>query len=414
MTVSSNNFPIEGDYKILWSSSPKFDDGKTITLSEGTSPKGSQIVTASFSIPEAAYGMYYVGFIRLGRDDPTIFSFNVLPRLRVQPASASPGNTVTIYGTGLPANDAISLTFDSKPTEVNVTANGNGSFTMDFTIPSAIAEEHQISAKSSKLTNTIAPATMLVKPGIAVNPQSPQTGNNVTITGRGFAAKVLIAIKYNEHVITNSPVTDDTGNFTYSFTLPPSAETGTKFVATDPLGNTVTFSSGSKTPSPPPSPPPSPQPPSTPGTPQSPGTATGKTLSKPATVAPKEESFGLFGAQEVTFVWTQASSFPGNITYTLEVSDNYKFQSVKPGMKASGIAQTNHTLKLESGTYYWRVKAVDSFGNESEWANSRYSFKVGSLPVWLIVVGAIIYIVIFWLLVRTLLRRRNRDPYYDY
>ncbi len=408
MIVSSNNFPIEGDYKIMWGTSPKFDDGKAIIVKEGTSPRGNQVVTVSFPIPEAAFGMYYVGFVRPGRDDHTIFSFNVLPRLSVQPVSASPGNTVTIYGTGFPANDAISFTFDSKSTEANTTANSNGSFTTGFTIPGAVAAEHQISAKSSKLTSTLAPAIMVVKPGIAVNPQSPQAGGNVTITGRGFAAKVLIAIKYNEHVITNSPTTDDTGNFTYSFALPPSAETGIRLVATDPLGNTTTFSVGSKTPSSPPPPlPPSPMP----GAPQSPVTTTGKTLPKPATVAPKEESFGLFGAQEVTFVWTQASSFPGNITYTLEVSGNHKFQSAK---KVSGIAQTNHTLKLEAGTYYWRVKAVGSLGNESEWANSRYSFKVGSLPVWLIVIGVIIYLVIFWLLVRTLLRRRNRDPYYDY
>jgi predicted phage tail protein len=102
-----------------------------------------------------------------------------------------------------------------------------------------------------------------------------------------------------------------------------------------------------------------------------------------------------------------------SITYTLEVSENYKFISVNPDMKASGITQTSHSLNLPPGTYYWRVKAVDGSGNESEWANSLYAFNVGLLPPWVLILGGIVYIVVFYLLVRLLLRRRrNQYPYY--
>ena len=83
-------------------------------------------------------------------------------------------------------------------------------------------------------------------------------------------------------------------------------------------------------------------------------------------------------------------------------------------MRAVGIAQTNHALNLEPGAYYWRVKAVDSFGNESEWANSPSRFQVGTIPLSILIVGAIIYMVILYLLIRAFLRRRNRDTYYYY
>ncbi len=226
MTVTSNSFFIEGDYKILWSSTSVFEDGKTTILKEGTASKGSLAVTNSFPIPEAPSGLYYVGFIRLGRDDPTIFSFTVVSYLRVQPLSASPGSIVTVAGTGLPADSMASLTFDIKSTDANGITNKNGSLTVDFTIPDTPTGEHQIAATSSKITTPIPPTTILVVPAITVNPQFPQTGNSVTINGRGFASKVLVSITFNELTMTNSPSTDDTGSFSYSFTLPQSKDHG--------------------------------------------------------------------------------------------------------------------------------------------------------------------------------------------
>jgi hypothetical protein len=407
MTITSNSFPIEGDYQILWSQNPKFDDANTIILKEGISPKGSLTVISSFSIPEAPAGLHYVGFVRLGRDDITIFSFTVMPRMRIPPNSRSPGNTISVNGTGFPSNNTASLTFDDSSVDINATTKNNGSFT---------AGEHQISATSAKLTAVVAPATLLVVPAITVTPQFPQAGSQVTISGSGFAAKVDVSIKYNDLVMTNSPSTNDAGSFTYSFTLPQSANAGSKFVATDSAGNTATFSGGVNIPfsSPPSSPPSSPsQPPQTPTTPQTPIPPAITPLPKPSTLEPKDQSFGLFGAQQVKFVWTQASSFaPNTITYILEVANNFKFDPVKSGMRASNIAQTNFTLNLKPGTYYWRVKAVDTSGRESEWSTSRFGFKVGAVPAWIFVGGGIIYVVMLYLLIRALLRRRNRYPYY--
>lgn len=418
MTITSTNFPIEGEYRILWSPTARFDEGKTIVLKEGTSPRGNYAVVESFAVPDAPSGMYYVGFIRLGRDDPTIFSFTVVPRLRVQPISGSPGTTVTVYGNGFPAGDTGSLTFDSKPTDVNITAAQTGSFTIDFVIPNAPANDHQLSAKSSKLSTSVPPTTLVIVPAITVDPKlPPQAGATVTVTGHGFAAKGMVSIKYNDLTMTSSPATDDTGNFSYSFTLPQGSDNGYKFVATDQVGNTVTLNiaaTGDKpATSPPSSPPPStPQPPTSPETPKPGNVVTGKIIvSKPAAVEPKGQRFGLFGTQPVNFIWSQVSA-PGGVTYTLEVADDYKFSTVKPDTRATGLTQTNYTLKLEPGTYYWRVKAVGASGNESEWSNSLYAFTVGLLPTWALAIAGIVYIVIFYLLLRLFLRRRNQRPSY--
>lgn len=411
MTVTSTTFPIEGDYKVLWGSSPKFEDGKSIILKEGYSPRGSMAVVTSFTVPEAPAGLYYVGFIRLGRDDPTIFSFTIVPRLRVQPTSGSPGSNVTVYGSGFPVGDTGSLSLDSNPINVNVTADQNGVFVVNFAIPNAPALDHQLTALSSKLGTNVAPATLVVVPVIIVEPQAlPEAGDKVTVSGLGFAASSTVTIKYNNNPLDNPPATDSTGSFSYSFILQQNSENGYKFVATDQVGNTAVMNSTAVAPPQTPSPPsPTPKPAPSP----EPSPKPNATLPKPSVIEPKGQSFGLLGSQPVNFIWSQVSA-TGGVTYILEVADNYNFSAVKPGMRITGLTQTNYTLNLEPGTYFWRVKAVGSSGSESEWANSLYAFDVGSLPGWAIAGGVIIYLVLFYLLVRALLRRRREQQPYDY
>jgi hypothetical protein len=407
MTIPTTTYPIEGDYNILWSSTAKFEEGKTTIIKSGTAPRGTTTVVDSFAIPEASFGVHYVGFVRLGHEDqPTILSFNVQPHLKVQPVSVPPDTTVTIYGTGFSTGDTGSITFDGKSTDVKITTNEVGSFIIDFMIPNISAAQHQISATLSKLSTSVAPATLLVVPEITIDTQLPKAGAKVNFTGRGFAANSSISIQCNDLILTSSPSTDNTGYFTYSLTLPQSYQNGYRFVATDQSGNTATLNStGGNTP------PPSTPPPSTPQTPQEPAPVNGR-ISKPTAIEPKGQRFGLFGAQTVNFVWNQVSA-SGGVSYTLEVADNYKFSEVKPGMRASGLTQTNYTLELDPGTYYWRVKAVDGSGNESEWANSLYTFNVGLFPGWVLPIAGVVYLVIFILLIRALLRRRNRYyPYY--
>jgi hypothetical protein len=415
MTVPSNDFPLEGDYQLLWSQTAKFENGRTITLKEGFAARGTMTVTANFAVPEAPLGLYYVAFARPGRDEPTILSFSVTPCLKIQPALASPGASVTIYGTGFPAEDTGTINFDGTPTNLKITAGKTGSFVVDLVVPAVPASEHQLTVTSSKLSTNIDPAKVSVVPAITIDPKLPQAGAKVTINGGGFAAKSMVSIKCNDAPIANSPSTDESGNLSYSFTLSPNPEKGYKFNATDQASNIATISVGASPSPPPPSPTPSPQPHTTPE-PKIPASTVSKTLSRPTALEPKGQTFGILGTEPVKFVWTQISGSNLNtVFYTLEVADNYKFSQVKPEMRASGINQNSYTMNLEPGTYYWRVKANDTTGNESDWANSLYTFSVGLLSTWLIVLGVIVFIIICYLLVRSLFRRsKTQSPYYYY
>ena len=62
----------------------------------------------------------------------------------------------------------------------------------------------------------------------------------------------------------------------------------------------------------------------------------------------------------------------------------------------SDIETSSYTLPKEEalpkGTYYWWVKAVDNYGNESPWS-SPSSFTVSPIPTWVwVVVGVVVLV----------------------
>jgi hypothetical protein len=49
---------------------------------------------------------------------------------------------------------------------------------------------------------------------------------------------------------------------------------------------------------------------------------------------------------------------------------------------------------LPKGTYYWRVKIVDDYGNEGEWSDS-IEFRVSPIPIWVwVVIGVVVLVVL--------------------
>ena len=97
----------------------------------------------------------------------------------------------------------------------------------------------------------------------------------------------------------------------------------------------------------------------------------------------------------VTFSW-QGITGSSEITYTLEISETAGFTSIS--RSKSDIEEFSYALNKEEalprGTYYWRVKAEDDYGNESAWSDS-IKFTVSPIPTWVwVVVGVVVLIVL--------------------
>lgn len=121
-------------------------------------------------------------------------------------------------------------------------------------------------------------------------------------------------------------------------------------------------------------------------------TVTKKTLSTtPLPISPKDNTLR---SGEVNFNW-QGSTGSTSYTYTLEINTTASSGKIWDKL---GISESSYTLTeeeaLPGGTYYWRVKIVDDYGNESTWSDS-IEFTVSPIPTWVwVVVGLVVLVVL--------------------
>jgi hypothetical protein len=117
-------------------------------------------------------------------------------------------------------------------------------------------------------------------------------------------------------------------------------------------------------------------------------TVTKKTLSTtPLPISPKDSTLR---SGMVTFRWQGTTGSTG-YNYTLEISGEGSTWS-------KSIAESTYTLTkdeaLDKGTYYWRVKIVDDYGNEGPWSDS-IKFTVSPIPTWVwVVVGLVVLVIL--------------------
>ncbi len=305
LNIQSKAFPIDGEYKLLWCPTADFLPETTVTVKEGVIPKMGLSLIDSFVIPESRYGINYVRFYRYTRPDdtPVNLSFTVTPKIEVIPPQAPPGAKVTIKGTGFPAESGGAITFDGKPTTMEIVPNKVGTFTADFVIPATIAGDvHKFVASSPKIYSDVVVANLKVAAGVYIDPPNPDVGANVKIIGSGFAAKSPVKLKYDNTSIADAPPSDENGNFTYSFKLPESNTPDHKITVEDGAGNVFVMNLKLENTPPP----------------------------KTAPLSPKGERFGWLGDQDVTFTWTPVTDASG-VVYTIEVAEDLNFFPVEAG-----------------------------------------------------------------------------------
>ena len=248
-------------------------------------PNGETKVTATFTIPEAAYGNNFVQFLRGWRPDtPYGFSFSVVPNLTVSPSPSSPHSSVTVKGTGFPAkNKDIKVLLDGNDTAMSIYTSDVGTFSGQLTIPETMAGSHTLKAYDENLSFGDITANLQIAPKISIEPQHPEIGSEVTLTGWGFASRSTVSVKYDDVAVSNSPITTDNGNFTETFTVPESSSETHIITATDRAGNVATSGMA----------------------------AENKPPEAPNPISPVNQRFGWFGAQPVIFTWGEVSDPSG-------------------------------------------------------------------------------------------------------
>ena len=321
-------------------------------------------------VPPLQRGTYTIdasGMLTRARDVDDI-EFIVGAGISVEPGLAYVGDTITVTGGGFAHGETgIKVTFVGT-VATGITADMDGIWETSFVLPASTYGSHTVSA-SGDITKPAVTTTLDTKAKIEeLSPVEGAPGDLVTLTGSGFSSNKKLTVTVGGVAVQGNMQTQTNGNVVISFRVPKGSPEGKRtLVVTDEGGATASVDF----------------------------TVEKKTLSTtPLPISPKDESKLRSG--EVTFNWQGVTGGTG-YTYTLEINTTAGSGNI---WSKSGITESSYTLtdtptvteNLPKGTYYWRVKIVDDYGNESEWSDTS-QFTVSPIPTWVwVVVGAVVLV----------------------
>jgi len=347
-------------------------DGHDVDIASGDEQTDNEgKFTCAIIIPESAAGNHIITVIDESGNRPEA-EFSVKPKITLAPTSQAAGKPVEVSGTGFGEKEVITITFDGYAVftdPILIKTNRKGSFSGSFFVPSyAMSGISKIEASDGSFNTAEAQLTIFIlaiPADISLRPTTSQTspgyvGMELTINGTRFIANTMVTITYsnNGDITVATATTDADGDFSATFTVPPSVAGSHPVTSTDGISTaTVIFIMESEAPP------------------------------MPVPLLPKVASTA---EAEVYFDWTDIED-PSGVTYTLQVALDADFTTIV--LQREGLLDSEYTIteeeKLESTEkeppYYWRVKAVDGTSNESDWTPSGL-FYVGfhwtSIPSW--------------------------------
>jgi len=324
---------------------------------------------ADVVVPSVQGGGYVIdasGPLTKAADVPEV-SFTMGARVLVEPTSARVGDTITVSGDGFASGETgIRVTFDGQ-VQATVTARANGNWESSFGLPVSAYGSHTISA-SGDVTTGASTATVSTQAKIeTISPSQGSPGDSVSVSGSGFSSNQGLTVSVGGVTAPGNWQSSSNGNAVIAFQVPKGSVEGRQTLAVSNAGG---------------------------ATAQDYFTVTEKILPTPQPISPRSDTRLRSG--EVTFRWGAITGSSTNFTYTLQISNSPDVATYVRSI--SGLQTSSYTVPqeepLEEGTYYWWVKAVDAFDNESPWSDSS-SFNVSPIPTWVwVVIGVVIFLVL--------------------
>ena len=325
--------------------------------------------TAQFTIPVSSAGSHEIDaqneFGDLAQTD-----IEIIPSLNINPAVAAVGDKVDISGAGFTGNSEVDVTLRGNKVAF-APVSERGSFSATFNVPVIRAGTYSITIEDS--SRNIKWIDFTVDTKIIMSAQSGEVGLKLKVDGTGFEVWSIVSIKYDGEEVAVS-MTDINGIFSVYFNVPVSVSGEHNVTITDGLNiKQFVFTVESE-------PPPVPE-----------------------IFVPKLDSIV---AAKVFFDWESVYDPSEPVVYTLQVARTADFQ--QPILEKKGLSVSQYTVSEEEALrpsrrfthYYWRVKAIDSAGNEGNWS-VPVAFQVepsNILPAWaeytLIGIGILLVIIL--------------------
>jgi len=321
---------------------------------------------ATIVIPPLQRGTYAVdasGELTRARDVPDV-DFILSAGILVEPSLAYVGDTITVAGGGFaPGETGIKVTFEGAVVSPVITAEIDGTWESSFVLPASTFGSHTVSA-SGDITKPAVTTTLTTQAQIEeLSPAEGAPGDSVTLTGSGFHGNQELTVTVGGVAVSGDMQTLTNGNVVINFQVPAGSPEGKQTLVVRDEGEATASADF---------------------------TVEERVLATPQPISPEDNKLR---SGEITFRWGGITS-GSNITYILQISDSPDLGTYV--WSKSDIETSSYTLlkeeALPKGTYYWWVKAVDNYGNESPWS-SPSSFAVSPIPVWVwVVVGVVVLV----------------------
>jgi hypothetical protein len=358
-------------------------DGASIDIKRGDDQTDSNgDFTSYILIPESAAGEHKVAVEVAGNEVEA--TFTVEPEMVIKPTSGEAGTTVTVSGTGFGRRQEVVVYFKGAGV-ATITTDSAGSFDTTFKVPDlekGIAYDVEAEDEDENLdkvkftiavpatpTPTPSPSTPAPTPtptppvpslvAAEISATSGKVGADIVVTGAGFKANSPVTVKFDdkELAVTNA----DANGLFIALVKVPSSKSGERTISITDGTSTkkLTFTVESVPPSIP---------------------------------APLLPAMGGKVKPPLIFDWAEVTADNPPATYALQVATDDNFAADSIVLEKEGLTKSEYTLTEaemaglvgQEAAYYWRIRAVDSTGNEGDWtgAGKFYVTPPFGIPKW--------------------------------
>jgi len=384
LTVSGTGFASKSDISVFFQSEE---------VAFAKTDESGTFGTASFNVPSVSPDTYDIT-VKDEKRNTAKYEFTITAGISVDQTTASVGSDLTISGTGFEAGGEIYVEYDGVAVATIATDN-DGAFQVVLKVPASPHGEHVISVSDGVNTRQLVFEIESDAPPVPalVSPDDKSVAEAATYFDWEDVDDPSVPVRYQLQiasdvdftvVILEKTLTESTYTLGGTEALAAVTEGSPYFWRVKAIDGALNESEWAA--------------------PRlllvlAPGT--------PVLLSPKS---GGEAEAEVYFDWEDVDSLSSPVAYHLQVASAEDFSELI--MEKEGLADSEYTVtkgeKLmavkKDAPYYWRVRAIDSAGNEGEWSTPG-SFVVGfylALPSWalyiLIAFGAIIVgFLAFWL-----------------
>jgi len=196
--------------------------------------------TADFPVPPLVKEDYTITATDAAGNSATdVFSLFGIT-VSIDPTNGPVGTLVAVSGTQATPDGPVTIWWDNVAID-SVTAQEDGTYSYDLTVPPSPAGEHDVKAEDVESTNT-AIETFTVEPQIILGVSEGPVDTELTVTGTGFVANAYVDVTFDTNLMVDNSETDSVGGFIATFKIPPSVAGVHTAAANDTEDETISAS----------------------------------------------------------------------------------------------------------------------------------------------------------------------------